>query len=81
MRNVQIVLKTNDIPTDIQVSNDVWDYFTPEMPLTSRHDTCHMHHMQRMCKIISRQVKFYILKVLFLTGYVGIILVFGNIHM
>ena len=30
-----------------------------------RHDICHMHHMQRMCKIISPRVKFYILKVLF----------------
>ena len=29
-----------------------------------RHDICHMHHMQRMCKIISPWVKFYILKVL-----------------
>ena len=31
---------------------------------TARHDICHMHHMQRMCKIISPWVKFYILKVL-----------------
>ena len=30
-----------------------------------RHDICHMHHMQRMCKTISPGVKFYILKVLF----------------
>ena len=30
-----------------------------------RHDICHMHHMQRMCKIISSRVKFHILKVLF----------------
>ena len=30
-----------------------------------RHDICHMHHMQRMCKIISPRVRFYIVKVLF----------------
>ena len=30
-----------------------------------RHDIFHMHHMQRMCKIISPRVKIYILKVLF----------------
>ena len=30
-----------------------------------RHDICHMHHMQRMCKINSPRVNFYILKVLF----------------
>ena len=30
-----------------------------------RHDICHMHHMRRMCKIISPRVKFYILKMLF----------------
>ena len=30
-----------------------------------RHDICHMHHMQRMCKINSPRVIFYILKVLF----------------
>ena len=30
-----------------------------------RHDICHMHHMQRMCKIICPRVKFYILKVPF----------------
>ena len=34
-------------------------------PYVPRHDICHMHHMQRMCKIISPWVKFYILKVLF----------------
>ena len=33
--------------------------------LTIRQDICHMHHMQRMCKIISSWVKLYILKVLF----------------
>ena len=31
----------------------------------ARHDICHMHHMQRMCKINSPRVNFYILKVLF----------------
>ena len=44
-----------------------------------RHDICHMHHMQRMCKIISPWVKLYIFKV-FLTVYKGIILVLGNIQ-
>ena len=32
---------------------------------THRHDICHMHHMQRMCKIIGPRVIFFILKVLF----------------
>ena len=36
-----------------------------ETTVINRHDICHMHHMQRMCKIISARVKFYILKVLF----------------
>ena len=45
-----------------------------------RHDICHMHHMQRMCKIISPRVKFYIFKGDFWTINVGIISVFGNIH-
>ena len=44
-----------------------------------RHDICHMHHMQRMCKVISPRVKFYILKALF-EQYEGIILVFSNIQ-
>ena len=33
--------------------------------LRFRQDICHMHHMQRMCKIISPRVKFYVWKVFF----------------
>ena len=35
-----------------------------------RHDICHKHHKQRLCKIISTWVTFYFVNVGFEHGYV-----------
>ena len=66
-RNIQSTskacLKTQS--KDTRAKNHLEDLRQVSLKSEARHDICHMHHMQRMCKIISPRIRFYILMVPF----------------
>ena len=45
------------------VPSSLWSNVSKITSLWDRHDICHKHHKQRLCKIISTRVKFYFVNV------------------